>query len=115
MELLQIKDFRGLNPAEEYIIRSCSGGISGQLRVDSSTLISTNLKVSNYEFLYAYPLTGLISAQGEEPVHVTVLGLQGKLIGAAAVINNTIKIEGGTICIEAALKVLGVLGENFCF
>lgn len=101
-EVLCLKDFPGINPVEEYIVCS-SSAISSPMRQDG--LVSVNLDTSNYDILFAYPLTAIGDTR------VTTLGLKGKIMGVAAIIQSTHTTQDGTLCMKAVVKALGVLGK----
>lgn len=93
-----------------------SGEISSSMKLDSQTpVISLEVEVKGYEILSAYALrsftlqgsTGLESSATK----VAVIGLLGKMTGAAAVTRKETKIEdNGRLNIQVALKALGTLG-----
>ena len=83
---------------------------------DNSAVVSADIETKGYEILCSYPLraftlhgsTGLQSSS----TYVAVLGLLGKMTGAAAVVGVTeMRIEeNGRLRIRTTLKALGVLG-----
>lgn len=113
-ELVQIRDFRGTDPAKEYVIKSCSGLVDPHVEHGGPALISVNLEPSKYEFLSAYPVTTLESAQGQESVQVATLGLRGKMLGATAILDSasSSSIEDGALRLRAVLKAFGTLGKQ---
>ncbi|KAH6653197.1 raffinose synthase or seed imbibition protein Sip1-domain-containing protein [Truncatella angustata] len=108
-EILDIKDFPGVDPAKEYLVTSNSGIIGNSLKVDGQSLILVNLEPSSYEFLCAYPLTTLTNPQSETTIHVATLGVREKLLGAAAILDTNFSIEKGLLGFRVVLKVLGAL------
>ena len=115
-ELVNIKDFSGVQSEEEYIVRAHStGNISNPLAFDSqSPVVSLELPVRSAELLSAYPVhaftlgdsTGLRSSATK----VAVLGLLGKITGAAAVTSSDLRMQGGRLRIQVGIKALGTLG-----
>ena len=118
-ELVNINSFSGLESEQAYIVRShTTGEVSHALTLDSSLapVISLSLDVKGYEILSAFPLrsftlagsTGLHSSSATD---VAILGLLGKMTGAAAVLDSTMAIEKkGRLRMTVALKAMGVLG-----
>jgi len=119
-ELVNINAFPGVEKDGEYIIRShTTGEISNKLKLsDETPVISLEVEVKGYEILSAYPLrsftlrgsTGLQSSI----TRVAVLGLLGKMTGAAAVNSTDMRIkEDGRLQLEVGIKAMGVLGIYF--
>ena len=78
-------------------------------------VISLEVEVKGYEILSAYPLLALPSSSqpssSTPDTKVAVLGLLGKMTGAAAVVGSeTRREENGRVRVEVALKALGSLG-----
>ena len=115
-ELINIKDFPGVESEDEYVIRAHTTGETSSPMVVGSQLsvLSVELPVRKAEILSAYPLraftlgdsTGLKSSATK----VAVLGLLGKMTGAAAVLESDLRMQGGRLRIQTSLKALGVLG-----
>lgn len=83
---------------------------------DKLALILLDIAVKGWEILTAYPLHSftLSGSRGvkHQMTRVAILGLLGKMTGAAAVINSDIYIEtNGRLRIWTALKALGILGN----
>lgn len=116
-ELVNINAFPGVEREEEYIVRAhTTGEVSDVLKMDSETpVISLSVEVKGHEILSAYPLRSftLSGADGSasSASKVAVLGLLGKMTGAAAVIKSDMRIEGnGRLNVQVTLKALGKLG-----
>lgn len=111
-ELVNINAFPGIESGEEYVVRAHSTGeISRSIRLDSETpVVSLEVDVKGYEILSAYRLQAI--TRNSSPAKVAILGLLGKMTGAAAVTSSNMKIDdqNGRLQIEVALKALGVLG-----
>ena len=116
-ELVNISAFPGVEKGEEYVVRAhTSGELSNTLTLGGHTpVVSLEVAVKGYEILSAYPLrsftlsgsTGLSSSATK----VAVLGLLGKMTGAAAVTGSKMQMEdNGRLKIDVSLKALGVLG-----
>ena len=74
-------------------------------------VISLEVEVKGYEILSAYPLLALPSSIPDNIIKVAVLGLLGKMTGAAAVVGSETRMEEkGRVRVEVALKALGLLG-----
>lgn len=116
-ELVNLNAFPGVRGAQEYVVRShTTGETTYPLALSSeSPVISLEVEVKGYEILSAYPLLVLPNPQARGPdsssAKVAVLGLLGKMTGAAAVIKSETRLEGnGRVCVEVTLKALGTLG-----
>ena len=116
-ELIPLQDFPGIEENGVYIIRAHSTGeISDDMALgDRLALVSLDVAVKGWEILSAYPLRSftLRGSRGtsDNLTEVAVLGLLGKMTGAAAVMSSDIYIEGnGRLRIQTSLKALGILG-----
>ncbi|CAD6578651.1 MAG: hypothetical protein ASARMPREDX12_008922 [Alectoria sarmentosa] len=116
-ELVNLNAFPGVESGEEYVVRThTTGEVTHPMKLDSETpVISLEVEVKGYEILSAYPLLVLPSPEtsGPDPsaAKVAVLGLLGKMTGAAAVVRSATRLEkNGRLRIELALKALGTLG-----
>ena len=116
-EVVNLDAFPGIEPNEEYIIRShTTGEISRPLALRSQLpIVSLEVDTRGYEILSAYLLnsatftgsTGLHSSTTK----IAVLGLLGKMTGAAAVLQSEVlKKASGRLKIQVIMKALGVLG-----
>ena len=116
-ELVNINAFPGIESKEEYIVRAHSTGeISRSMRLDSEIpVVSLEIDIKGYEILSAYCLSSFelhtMSSQTTPSTKVAILGLLGKMTGAAAVTSYDMKLENsGKLQIEVSLKALGLLG-----
>ena len=116
-ELVNINAFPGIESNEEYIVRAHSTGeISQSMRLDGEIpLVSLEIDIKGYEILSAYRLRSFELRSSSTPAilstKVAILGLLGKMTGAAAVTSSDMKLEnGGRLQIEVSLKALGLLG-----
>ena len=116
-ELVNINAFPGIESNEEYIVRAHSTGeISRSMRLDSDIpVVSLEIDIKGYEILSAYRLSSFelhsVSTHTIPSTKVAVLGLLGKMTGAAAVTSCDVKMESvGKLQIEVSLKALGLLG-----
>ncbi|KAK3178079.1 hypothetical protein OEA41_000211 [Lepraria neglecta] len=111
-ELVNINAFPGIESGEEYVVRAHSTGeISRSIRPDSETpVVSLEVDFKGYEILSAYRLQAI--TRNSSPAKVAILGLLGKMTGAAAVTSSNMKIndQNGRLQIEVVLKALGMLG-----
>lgn len=117
-EFVNLRDFIGIETKEEYVVRShTTGQLSPAMSRDSeNAIVSLEIEVKGWEILTAYPLRAynLSGSTGhkQESTKITILGLLGKMTGAAAIIRNDMRIEGnGRLRVKATLKALGVFGR----
>lgn len=117
-EFVNLNEFPGVEINEEYIVRGhTTGEISEVMKLDDkNAVVSLELAVKGWEILSAYPLRSFALGrhQGLESskLKIAVLGLLGKMTGAAAVLNWETRFEkNGRLRIESSIKALGVLGE----
>ncbi|CAI7663254.1 unnamed protein product [Penicillium glandicola] len=120
--IVSLMDFPGIHEDSEgqYIVRGHrSGRISHRLRpLTQDSLVSVVLEPKGWEILTAYPTRSftLTGSHGKNfsPTHVAVLGLLGKMTGAAAVVTSDISVvENGRLRFDISLKALGTLGIYF--
>jgi len=118
-EIVNINSFPGIEREQEYVVRAhTTGEMSRSMRLDSETpIVSLEVEVKGYEILSAFPLrpVTLPSCQTSNSTptatKVGVLGLLGKMTGAAAVLSTCGKVaKNGRLQIEVVLKALGVVG-----
>ena len=117
-EIVRIKEFPGVLPDREYIVRAHSTGkTTGVQRVDRESLVDVSVPVQGWEILAAHPLQSLhrpssSASSGSQLVKIGTLGLLGKMTGAAAVLSSAAETEAtsGRVHLSVVLKVLGVLG-----
>ncbi|KAI4199094.1 MAG: hypothetical protein LQ350_004849 [Teloschistes chrysophthalmus] len=119
-ELVALRDFDGVKQEERYVIRAHpSEEISPPMRKDDDfAVVDLELGTKEWAVLSAYPLR-TFTLQGSRGLpdegagtDVAVLGMMGKMTGAAAVV-GTPAIEmksNGQLRISVTVKVLGVLG-----
>ena len=123
--IVSLMDFPGIHEDSEgqYIVRAhTSGKISDRMRpLDQDSLVSTVLEPKGWEILTAYPTrwfmlkgTHECNPSGDSLTHVAVLGLLGKMTGAAALVTSDISVvENGRLRFDISLKALGTLGIYF--
>ena len=118
-ELIPLRDFPGVEEDGLYVIRAHSTGEISKIMVlgEKFTLVSLDVAVKGWEILSAYPLVSftLRGSRGTQDslTEIGVLGLLGKMTGAAAVMSSDIYIEdNGRLRIQTSLKALGVLGTS---
>ena len=116
-ELVNLSAFPGVKGEEEYVVRSHNTGeVTRSMKLSSETpVISLEVEVKGHEILSAYPLvvppSPDISGTDSSANKVAVLGLLGKMTGAAAIVRSEVRLEGnGRLRIEVTLKALGRLG-----
>ncbi|KAK4942355.1 hypothetical protein LTR28_008697 [Elasticomyces elasticus] len=78
-------------------------------RGSKTSIVGLEVAVQGWEILTASPLRNFTLKSGN--VDVALLGLLGKMTGAAAIINTDMYVEdSGRLKIWVSLKALGVLG-----
>lgn len=115
-EFINLSEFPGVEVGEEYIVRAhTTGDISNVMRLDNkSRVVSLELAIKGWEILSSFPLHSfkLKGSQHSDGIKVAVLGLLGKMTGAAAVLTTEMQVdENGRLRIESSIKALGVLGK----
>ncbi|KAL8661005.1 MAG: hypothetical protein Q9202_005985 [Teloschistes flavicans] len=119
-ELVALRDFDGVRAHERYVIRAHpSEEISPSMQIgDDFAVVDLSLETKGWAILSAYPLR-TFTLQGSEGLpgkgagtDVAVLGMMGKMTGAAAVVGTPViqMKSNGQLRIAATVKVLGVLG-----
>ncbi|KAL8977404.1 MAG: hypothetical protein Q9205_006786 [Flavoplaca limonia] len=112
-ELIPLRDFDGVKPERQYIIRAHpSGEISPPMSLDSEfPVVELALDTKGWNILTAYPIYS-IPNHAEERTDVAVLGLVGKMTGAAAVVGSPRfeRRDIGGLKVHVVVKALGVLG-----
>ena len=118
-EFVNLNDFFGIERDEDYVLRShTTGEVSPRMSLESeSAVVSLQLEVKGWEILTAYPLRAftLSGSTGlkQDATQIAVLGLLGKMTGAAAIVRSDMQVEGnGRLRVKATLKALGVLGKS---
>ena len=116
-EFVPLSSFPGVEnyPAgHQFIIRAhTSGEISEAVKVgEKLALVSLALETKGWEILTAYPLQSYGAEQSTDAVQTAVLGLLGKMTGAAAVLSQNLSTQqpNGRLHLSIGLKALGVLG-----
>lgn len=103
--------------AQRYLIRSHQTSdfialIDVTQKAGRAELVYAGLPAHGYEILSAHPVHRIAAGSGStKSVDVAVLGLMGKMTGAAAILATAVSAtqEGG-LHISTELKALGVLG-----
>lgn len=120
--IVSLTDFPGIQEDSdgEYVIRAhTSGKITDRLRpLAQDSLVSVVLEQKGWEILTAYPTRSfaLRGSRGsnnpkEMLTHVAVLGLLGKMTGAAAIVSSDVSVvENRRLRCDVHLKALGILG-----
>jgi hypothetical protein len=120
--IISLMDFPGIHEDSQgqYIVRAhTSGKISDRIQPsDRDSLVSIVLEPKGWEILTSYPTKAFTlkgnhgcNMSGDNLTHVAVLGLLGKMTGAAAVVNSDISVvENGRLRFDISLKALGTLG-----
>ena len=120
--IVPLIDFPGIHSdsSGQYVVRAhTSGNITEGMRpLDEDSLVAVRLAPSAWEILTAYP-TRAFTLKGSHGcnsrdgglTHVAILGLLGKMTGAAALVNSDIfLVENGRLRFDINLKALGTLG-----
>ena len=112
-ELVPLRDFDGVTEGKEYIIRANRGEISPPMSLSSDfSVVELALDTKGWNILTAYPLHSLPSSA--ERTDIAVLGLIGKMTGAAAVVGTPVfeSRDMGAVRVNVTVKALGVLGTS---
>jgi hypothetical protein len=118
--MVSLMDFPGIHEGSDgqYVVRAhTSGKVTNRMRsLGGDSLVSVILEQKGWEILTVYPTRSftLKGSRGSELTHVAVLGLLGKMTGAAAVVSSDIfMVENGRLRFDISLKALGTLGIYF--
>ncbi|KAJ5764526.1 Aldolase-type TIM barrel [Penicillium manginii] len=123
--MVSLLDFPGIHKDSDsqYVTRAhTSGKVTEPMHLaDHNSVVSVVLQDKGWEILTAYPtysftLNKRIRSIGSEGAltNVAVLGLLGKMTGAAAVVSSDIYlVENGRLRFDIHLKALGTLGVYF--
>ncbi|BCR83996.1 putative raffinose synthase protein Sip1 [Aspergillus chevalieri] len=124
-KLVCLRDFPGIHEGSNghYVVRAhTSGRVSDPMHpADEDSLVMVELGQKGWEILTSYP-THSFTLRGSRGcgsktsnlTHVAVLGLLGKMTGAAAIVSYDVFIvENGRLRFDIALKALGTLGIYF--
>ena len=120
-EFVNINEFPGMEDGAEYIIRGHrTGELTPALKLSGPrAVLSLELSTKGWEILSAYPVHSFRISEGKDggikAVKVAVLGLLGKMTGAAAVLKTEMRMEkNDRLRISSSIKALGVLGKFLC-
>lgn len=118
-EFVNLNGFPGVEAGEQYIIRGhTTGEISHAIRLDeTNAVISLEVDVKGWEILSAYHLNSFTikGTQDRQPwtISIAILGLLGKMTGAAAVLNSEMRVDAkGRLHVSTSIKALGILGTG---
>ncbi|PLB54563.1 glycoside hydrolase [Aspergillus steynii IBT 23096] len=123
--LVSLLDFPGIHEdyTAKYIVRShARGKITDPMTpTDANSIVAVNLEQKDWDILTAYPTrTFTLRANPERNIphdiqtDVAVLGLLGKMTGAAALVSSDTYVEtNGRLRVDISLKALGTLGIYF--
>lgn len=118
-EFVHLSEFPGMEDGEEYVVRGHrTGELTHSMKLHApSAVLSLEVAIKGWEILSAYPVHSFRLSggpdNGAEATKVAVLGLLGKMTGAAAVLNSEFHIEeNGRLRISSSIKALGVLGKS---
>lgn len=123
--IVSLMDFPGIDAESngQYIVRAhTSGKVTRRMRpLAQDSLVSVHLEQKGWEILTAYPTRAFTlrgsrgcNARGDGLTHVAILGLLGKMTGAAALVSSDIfLVENGRLRFDISLKALGTLGVYF--
>ncbi|GAB7358368.1 hypothetical protein MBLNU230_g2438t1 [Neophaeotheca triangularis] len=111
-EFLTLSDFPGTESGDYILASFTTGRISKPTsRGQNSAMVGLELPVQGWEIVAAYPLRTFEMKSSKHPVSVSLLGLMGKMTGAAAVTGYDVYVEtNGRLRMWTSLKALGVLG-----
>ena len=113
MELVNLSCFPGIEKGQQYVVRAhTTGELSSAMSLDSPLpILCVEVDVKGYEIFSAYPLQSFqIGTKESVSTQVAVLGLLGKMTGAAAVLKTETRVDHGRLFISTNLKALGRLG-----
>ncbi|MCJ1471972.1 hypothetical protein MMC13_000616 [Lambiella insularis] len=114
-EFIMLREFLGLEDGTEYLVRAhTTGEISRPMALhDRVPLVSLELQTKHWEILSMFPIHNVPQHHPDIPkdVKVAVIGLLGKMTGAAAIVESKVLVEtNGRLHISTTLKALGILG-----
>ncbi|GAB1217732.1 hypothetical protein ATERTT37_006973 [Aspergillus terreus] len=115
--IISLLDFPGIHEdyTGKYLVRAyTSGKVTEPMRPgDDNSTVAVNLDHKGWEILTTYPLHTR-TMKGDKECSVAILGLLGKMTGAAAIVNSDIQVEpNGRLRCDISLKALGTLGVYF--
>ncbi|KAJ5532364.1 Raffinose synthase [Penicillium frequentans] len=117
--MISLMDFPGVHgdSSGQYIVRAhTSGKVTERMQpMAQNSLVSVVLQERAWEILTAYPTQSFTikrsNTSSESQTHVAILGLLGKMTGAAAVISSdSFIVDNGRLRVDVHLKALGTLG-----
>ncbi|KAJ5734425.1 Aldolase-type TIM barrel [Penicillium malachiteum] len=114
--MISLTDFPGIHEDSDgqYVVRAHkSGKVAGLMQPFSEdSLVSVVLQERGWDILTAYPTQSFaLKGNQDSLTHVAILGLLGKMTGAAAVVSSEIfVVESGRLRFDVHLKALGTLG-----
>ena len=118
-EFVHLNDFFGIESEEDYVVRNHTTGELSPFVSQAGEMppVSLEVEVKGWEILTAYPVRSftLRGSTGlkQDVTRIAVLGLLGKMTGAAAIVRSDVRIEdNGRLRLEIALKALGILGMS---
>ncbi|KAL4890989.1 hypothetical protein BDV59DRAFT_76243 [Aspergillus ambiguus] len=115
--IVSLLDFPGVHEDYDgqYLVRAhTSGKLSEPMRAGGeNSAVAVDLHQRGWEILTSYPIHTLTMRENKQ-CNVSVLGLLGKMTGAAAIVNSDINVEpNGRLRCDVSLKALGTLGVYF--
>ena len=116
-EFVMLNEFLGLEDDFEYIVGAhTTGEYSIPMKKDDKlSMVSLELQTKSWEILSTYPVYNHAmkgTHDSTRSMKTAVLGLLGKMTGAAAIVDYDIRVtDNGRLQVSASLKALGVFGE----
>ena len=121
-DFVMLSEFFGLEDGMEYLVRAhTTGEISKPMsQNDKLACVSVELQTKSWEILSTFPIHNISSPVSNDSaskgIKIAVLGLLGKMTGAAAILGSKLSVEeNGRLRISTTLKALGVLGTSPLF
>lgn len=111
-EFVRLDEFPGTEKGE-YVVGSFRlQEVSGPMhRGDDKAFVGLEMGTRGWDILTAYPAPSFHLSSSRQPVRAAVMGLLGKMTGAAAVSSAKARVEpNGRLRVSVSLKALGVLG-----
>ena len=117
-EFVNLNEFPGVENDGEHIIRGHrTGELTQVIKSDTPrAILSLEILVKGWEILSAYPVLSFHLSKDQnsdmKATKVAVLGLLGKMTGAAAMLSTETCLEkNGSLRISSSIKALGLLGK----
>lgn len=102
-ELISVNDFPSMRAEKVLVMSQRTGQVIGPLEVSDGVFVNIKVAAGGWDILTAVPVV-------EAKVPLAVLGLRGKMSGAAAVVKQaSLSVESG-IKVDLSLKAVGTLG-----